>query len=212
MSRSEDSPVDNEPCDATSLRGTSQAIPHDHFMSIVNENYGYYIKRAFGFLKCKSLAEDAVQEGILTAYKKLNAVRDIDALNSWINRIITRKALDFLRKNKRMPDFYADIDDILSYTGAGLLVQPLWAEISSPEQDIMKKENIQKLTKSIEGLEDIYRIPLLMKDYEGFSVKEISESLEISESNVKVRIHRARTKVKLELGEYFFPRQNRGKS
>jgi RNA polymerase sigma-70 factor (ECF subfamily) len=76
----------------------------------------------------------------------------------------------------------------------------------------MKKENIQKLTKSIEGLQDIYRVPLLMKDYEGFSIKEISEVLEISESNAKVRIHRARIKVKLELGEYFFPYQNKAKS
>jgi DNA-directed RNA polymerase specialized sigma24 family protein len=120
MSRSDDKPFDNKPCDAASLRGTSQAIPHDHFMSIVNENYGYYIKRAFGYLKCKSLAEDAVQDGILSAYKKLNTVRDVDALNGWINRIITNKALDILRKNKRMPDFYADIDDVVSYNRAGL--------------------------------------------------------------------------------------------
>lgn len=212
MSRPDDNPFDNKTCDDTSFSGTSQAIPHDHFMSIVNTNYGGYIKRAYGYLKCKSLAEDAVQEGILSAYKKLNTVRDINALNSWIIRIIANKALDSLRKNKRMPDFYADIDDVVSYNSAGILNEPLWGEISTPEQNILKKENLYKLTQSIENLQDIYRIPLLMKDFEGFSIKEISEFLEISESNTKVRIHRARTKVKLDLGEYFFPYQNRGKS
>ena len=73
-----------------------------------------------------------------------------------------------------MPDFYADIDDIVSYNGSGLMNEPLWAEMSTPEQDIMKKQNFQKLTQSIEGLKDIYRIPLLLKDNEGFSIKEIS--------------------------------------
>ena len=193
------------------LKNTTPATTHHQFMTVVKGNYGYYITRAYGYLKCKSLAEDAVQEGILSAYKKLNTVRDINALKSWINKIIIRKALDILRKNKRMPDFYADIDDIVSYTSSGTLNEPLWAEISTPEQDIIRKENLQKLTQCIEGLIDIYRIPLLLKDYEGFSVQEISEFLGISESNTKIRIHRARAKVKLDLGEYFFPYQNREK-
>ena len=47
----------------------SANITQDHFMTIVNENYGRYIKKSYGYLKDKSLAEDAVQEGILIAYK-----------------------------------------------------------------------------------------------------------------------------------------------
>ena len=211
MSKSNDSRLEEIESDVDSHEETLHQISHDHFMNIVNTNYGRYIKKAYGYLKCKSLAEDAVQDGILSAYKKLNTVRNIDALNGWINRIISNKALDILRKNKRMPDFYGTIDDIITYNG-GLLNQPLWAEISTPEEDIMKKENLKRLNQAVEGLEDIYRIPLLLKDFEEFSIKEISEMLEISESNAKVRIHRARTKVKLELGQYFFPYQNRGKS
>ena len=211
MSKSNDSRLEEIESDVDSHEETLHQISHDHFMNIVNTNYGRYIKKAYGYLKCKSLAEDAVQDGILSAYKKLNTVRNIVALNGWINRIISNKALDILRKNKRMPDFYGTIDDIITYNG-GLLNQPLWAEISTPEEDIMKKENLERLNQAVEGLEDIYRIPLLLKDFEEFSIKEISEMLEISESNAKVRIHRARTKVKLELGQYFFPYQNRGKS
>ena len=211
MSKSNDSRLEEIESDVDSHEETLHQISHDHFMNIVSTNYGRYIKKAYGYLKCKSLAEDAVQDGILSAYKKLNTVRNIDALNGWINRIISNKALDILRKNKRMPDFYGTIDDIITYNG-GLLNQPLWAEISTPEEDIMKKENLKRLNQAVEGLEDIYRIPLLLKDFEEFSIKEISEMLEISESNAKVRIHRARTKVKLELGQYFFPYQNRGKS
>ena len=212
MSRSsETTPVKETDVDVSSGE-TSTPIPHDLFMDVINANYGRYIKKAYSYLKHHSLAEDAVQEGILTAYKKLNTVRDINALNSWITRIIAHKALDILRKNKRMPNFYADIDDIVSYTRSGFLNAPLWAETSTPEQDIMKKENLELLKKAIEDLPDKYRIPLLMKDYEDFSIAKISEMLEISESNAKVRIHRARMKVKLNLDKLFFPYQSRGNS
>ena len=197
--------------DSSSLE-ESQDISDDYFMNVVNANYSRYIKKAYGYLKSKSEAEDAVQDGVLSAYKKLDTVRDVEALNSWIRRIIVNKALDILRKNKRMPEFYGNVDDVVTYSCAGLLNQPLWSEILSPEQDIMKKENLQQLRDAIECLEDIYRIPLLLKAYEEFSIKEIAELLEISESNVKVRIHRARTKLKLSLGQYFFPYQNGVKS
>ena len=197
--------------DSSSLEA-SQDISDDYFMNVVNANYSRYIKKAYGYLKSKSEAEDAVQDGVLSAYKKLDTVRDVEALNSWISRIIVNKALDILRKNKRMPEFYRNVDDVVTYSSAGLLNQPLWSEILTPEQDIMKKENLQQLRDAIECLEDIYRIPLLLKAYEEFSIKEIAELLEISESNVKVRIHRARTKLKLSLGQYFFPYQNGVKS
>ena len=197
--------------DSSSLEA-SQDISDDYFMNVVNANYSRYIKKAYGYLKSKSEAEDAVQNGVLSAYKKLDTVRDVEALNSWIRRIIVNKALDILRKNKRMPEFYRNVDDVVTYSSAGLLNQPLWSEILTPEQDIMKKENLQQLRDAIECLEDIYRIPLLLKAYEELSIKEIAELLEISESNVKVRIHRARTKLKLSLGQYFFPYQNGVKS
>ena len=197
--------------DSSSLEA-SQDISDDYFMNVVNANYSRYIKKAYGYLKSKSEAEDAVQDGVLSAYKKLDTVRDVEALNSWIRRIIVNKALDILRKNKRMPEFYRNVDDVVTYSSAGLLNQPLWSEILTPEQDIMKKENLQQLRDAIECLEDIYRIPLLLKAYEEFSIKEIAELLEISESNVKVRIHRARKKLKLSLGHYFFPYQNGVKS
>lgn len=212
MSDFEDIFSETDPDNANSTGEVLQAISHAHFMAIVNANYGGYIKKAYGYLKCTSLSEDAVQDGILSAYKKLDTVREISALNGWINRIVIHKALDILRKNKRAPDFHANVDDVVSYNSSGLLNQPLWAETLSPEQHILKKEGLQKLSQCIRELDDIYRIPLLMKDFEGFSIKEISALLEISESNAKVRIHRARTQVKVKLGKYFFPHQNRGKS
>lgn len=212
MSEFKDIFPESDADDTHSESGALQGISHDHFMTVVNANYKNYVRRAYGYLKSRSLAEDAVQEGILAAFKKLDTVRDIEALNSWIKKIIARKALDILRKNKRLPDFYGDIEDVVSYNFSGVLNEPFWAETLNPEQHILKQEGLEKLTQCIKELEDIYRIPLLMKDYEGFSIKDISALLEISESNAKVRVHRARTQVKTKLGQYFFPHQSRGDS
>lgn len=210
MNDSSDNKFDPEIIDSLAEASDSANITHDQFVTIINENYGRYIRKSYGYLKCKSLAEDAVQEGILSAYKKKDTVRHAKALPNWIGRIITNKAIDSLRKNKRLPDFHANLDDIISYNSSGLLNAPLWSETSTPEQDILKKETLETLNKAIENLDDVYRIPFLLKDYEEFSVKEIAEILEISESNVKVRIHRARIKIKLKFDTLFYPKQTRG--
>lgn len=202
----------NNTGDEQSAGQAPQMISHDHFMMVINTNYQDYVRRAYGYLKSISQAEDAVQEGLLSAFNKLDTLREIEALNSWVKKIIARKALDVLRKNRRLPDFYGDIEDAVSYNFSGVLNEPLWAETLNPEQHILKQEGLEKLHQCITQLEDIYRIPLLMKDYEGFSIKDIADLLEISQSNAKVRVHRARTQVKTKLGQYFFPYQNRGGS
>jgi len=51
-----------------------------------------------------------------------------------------------------------------------------------------------------------------MKDFEDLSIKDIAQLLGISESNAKVRIHRARSAVKIQLSDYFFPYQSKDTS
>ena len=190
---------------------TDAIVSEDLFIRCIKDNYSRYIQKSYGYLKCKSLAEDAVQDGILAAHKNLHTLKTAEALGGWLNTIIIRKSIDQLRKSKTLPKFDDNIDSLISYSQHGLLHEPLWMGIQNPEQDIMRKENTEKLLSVLESLDDTYRIPMLLKDYDGFSIIEISELLNITESNVKVRIHRARTKVKLALGDYFYPNQNRDK-
>lgn len=193
----------------TSLNGSPLSELHDQFLIIIKENYKSYIRKAYGYLKNSAHAEDAVQDGILNAYKNLHKIKNVDTLPAWINRIVINKAIDHYRKNKRSLQLDADFDEILSYSRHGLLQEPMWSEIPNPEQDILKKENLSLLRTEIENLEDTYRIPLLLKDYEDLSIKDIAQSLNISESNAKVRIHRARSKLKSNLEHYFFPHQHK---
>ena len=189
---------------------SENTVSNDLFVKVVTENYAKYIKKCYGYLKCTSLAEDAVQEGILAAHGNLGSIRNSQALASWLNQIIVRKAIDLLRKNRKFLLFDDDMEDLISYNTHGFLNSPFWSEVTNLEEKMLKKEGLDLVKKSLESLSDTYRIPLLLKDYEDFSVKDISEILQVSQSNVKIRIHRARIKLKVELSSYFFPEQTKG--
>lgn len=175
------------------------------FVEVVKRNYSMYLHKCCTYVKCPSIAEDAVQEGVLAAHLNLGSVKSQDALASWVYRIIIRKAIDLLHKKRRLTLLDDENDELVSYNKYGLLDAPLWAETLNPEEEILKSEGLKKISIAVESLDDSYRIPLLLKDFEGFSIREISEMLKISESNAKIRIHRARIKLKSELNEYFFP-------
>ena len=175
------------------------------FVKLVTNNYGMYIKKCYSYLKCTNLAEDAVQEGILAAHSNLTTVQDRTYLAAWLYRIIIRKAIDSLRKNKNFPILGEDLEELVTYDKHGLLNAPMWAKVSNPEEEILKAEGLSRVKEAIEGLPNAYRIPLSLRDIEGFSLKEIAALLEISESNVKIRIHRGRLKLRSKVSDYFFP-------
>lgn len=184
---------------------STDGVSNGAFVKLVTDNYGMYIRKCYSYLKCSNLAEDAVQEGILAAHSSLTSVQDAASLGSWVYRIIIRKAIDSLRKTKKLPQLEADLEELVTYSKHGLLNAPVWAEVSNPEEEALKSEGLKQVAAAIEALSDTYRIPMLLKDFEGFSVDEISELLDISESNVKIRIHRGRIKLRNELSDYFYP-------
>lgn len=175
------------------------------FVKTVQQNYSLYLKKCYAYVKCPSLAEDAVQEGILAAHLNLASIKDPNALSAWLYRIIIRKAIDLLHKHKKLSLFDDNLEALINYDKHDFLDAPMWAEVSNPEEEILKSEGLQQVAKAMKLLDDVYRIPILLKDFEGFSIREISEMLGISQSNTKVRIHRARVKLKIELNDYFFP-------
>lgn len=181
-------------------------VTNTFFIDTVKKNYSMYINKCISYVKCHSIAEDAVQEGILAAHQNLSSIKNKKALPAWLYRIIIRKAIDLLHKKNRLT-LFNDQDELVSYNKYGFLNEPIWAEVSSPEEEILKKEGIDQVKKAIDTLDISYRVPLLLKDFEGFSIREIAEIMKISETNTKVRIHRARVKLKIELNSYFFPEQ-----
>ncbi|NIW25438.1 MAG: sigma-70 family RNA polymerase sigma factor, partial [Gammaproteobacteria bacterium] len=76
---------------------------------------------------------------------------------------------------------------------------PVLPEDSGPAADVYRRELSDALEKAMRDLPDDYRVVWLMRDVEGLSTLETAEALQISVSNVKMRLHRARLQLRKQL-------------
>jgi RNA polymerase sigma-70 factor, ECF subfamily len=154
---------------------------------------------AWRILRHDQDAEDVTQEAFLKALEHLGDFREEAAFSTWLLRIATFAALRILRKRKGLPTVSLE-----AATEPDELTQEIphpefiadWRH--SPEELVGRREIAALLEAALERLDDKHRLVFLLRDIEGFSVRETAEALGVSEGNVKVRLLRAR----LELREY----------
>ena len=75
-------------------------------------------------------------------------------------------------------------------------IEPPWQQPPSPEQLLMSDQTRRAVLEAIGQLPDAYRVTLLLRDIEELSTAEVAAALEVTEANVKVRLHRARAALK----------------
>jgi RNA polymerase sigma-70 factor (ECF subfamily) len=137
--------------------------------------------------------EDIVQTVFMKAYSKLSSYRGDAPFEHWLMRTATFTCYDFLRKHQRNREWNAT--DLSTEENE-------WLE--NVGEDNSEKEAHQSAAKALvdrllEGLKPDDRMIITMLDLERKSVKEIAELTDFTESNVKVRAHRARDKMKKTL-------------
>ena len=165
---------------------------------LVRENINWMLSLSEGILKDRALAEDSVQEAFLAAFKGLAKFEGRSSLKTWLHRITVNTALTKLRQINRRAEQSIDSFDP-EFDQAGCRIEPDWAYLT-PLEDVFKSEDLKrKVHDAINNLPDSYRIVLLLRDIEGYNTVETSELTGISEANVKVRLHRARSALKNQL-------------
>ncbi|MEO9483650.1 MAG: RNA polymerase sigma factor [Ekhidna sp.] len=142
-----------------------------------------------GYLRDQKDIEDAMQETYLAAYEKLSQYRLDSAFSTWLIRIGINKALYRLKKNKQVHLLIGKDESEIAISD----------ENHTPENRLIQMEAKQMLEAAIEQLDQKYRSAYIMKEVEGMSIAEISDCLDLSISNVKVRIHRAKAMIKESL-------------
>ena len=144
---------------------------------------------ALGMLRDRSLAEDAVQETFLRAYRGIDSLRDPVALTTWLYRIATRVCIDLIRNQSRpagsAPE--TELDELED------------AESPSLQQIVERADMSSCVQIYIEGLSDGYRSVILMHDLEGLTSAEIASALGLTLATVKMRLHRARLRLRTQL-------------
>ncbi len=131
-----------------------------------------------------AIAEDVVQEALLRAWKSLDALREEAAAKQWVLTIVRRENARYF-EGKRLET--VDIDNLTPSQSAML------AESSDTDRDDVRQ--------AIYRLEDDYREPLVLQVLMGHSTKEIAELMGIKLGAVLTRLHRARIKLKEEIGD-----------
>ncbi|WP_276497072.1 RNA polymerase sigma factor [Pontibacter litorisediminis] len=147
------------------------------------------------YLKQEQEVEDVMQDTYLKAFEKLYQFRSDALFSTWLIRIGINNALARLREQKRLSPAagLADQPEDFSY----LLNQT--TTLMNPEQLFIKQEIKQLLEKAIDSIPEKYRIVYTLHEVESMPIAELASCLDLSESNVKVRLHRAKLMLKESL-------------
>ncbi len=137
-----------------------------------------------GYISDERDVEEIMQSSFVKAFEKLSTFNLKSKFSTWLIRIAINESLQFNKKNNK----YRSIN----YSDIGYSDNTLY----NPEKLYIMKESTQFYENAISQLDPIYKVVFILREIEMMSVKDISDSLEISESNVKVRLHRAKTQLK----------------
>lgn len=167
----------------------------------------HYIR---GIVRDDAEAEDLTQETLLRAYDKLSSLEDPTRLVPWLYRIATNVTHDrFRQASYRQRPWSLDEDTSAAGQPNPLQIVP----DDSPRLDkLMEQKEMSSCVQAyIEHLSDPHRAVILLHDVQGLTNPEIAEMLGISLATVKIRLHRARGKLRAALGEgCTFSRDERG--
>lgn len=157
------------------------------------------ILRYLTHLAGESEAEDLTQETFVKINQGLENFRGESQLSTWIYRIATNAALDKLRSPSFQRIAQASLSEDLDETKIADKV--ICTEEKKPliEQQLIREEMNKCIRSYIEKLPENYRTVLILSEWEGLKNNEIAEILGVTLDTVKIRLHRARSKLKEEL-------------
>ena len=153
----------------------------ERFGEMVDRQARFKFQVAFGLLRNRQDAEDAVQEAFLKLYRGEAWLR-IENEKGFLARTVWRVALDHLPKAaERM----ADVAE-MQLTASG----------GSPEQSVVDEDERAVLRRLIDGLPEDLRQPLVLSSVEEMTSREVAEAMGIPEGTVRTRVMRARTELR----------------
>ena len=122
---------------------------------------------------------DAIQNAILKAWQKRHALQKKEYFKTWLTRIVINECYKIIKESQR----YIPMDE---YPGWDILSADAIREESMVYAELMK-------------LDEKYRVPIVLRDIEGYSVKEIGKILHLTETNVRNRLSRGKAALRKQL-------------
>lgn len=152
-------------------------------------------------------AEETLQETFLNALKALPRFEGRSQLATWLYRIASNACLSRRRRGASQPETFS-VDETAEGDGEDNLTPKFFIDWShTPEDKLLTAELQGVMAEAIRQLPPTLRIVFIWRDLEGLSTEETAEVLNLSAGTVKVRLHRARLKLRELLSDYFATRQ-----
>ena len=159
------------------------------FELLVRRHGARLYRAALFILRDDAEAEDAVQDTYLNAYSHLAQFAGRSRFSTWLLHIAMNNAWERIRRRKR--EIPTDIEDPK--------FQNLPCSVPDPETHLRRRELSSLIAAELALMPPQYRLVLLLRDFWGIDTREAARRLQISESNVKVRLHRARRVLRHQL-------------
>ncbi len=186
------------------------------FAALVEEYGATMLRVAQMYVSSRAVAEEVVQEAWLGVLSGIGRFEGRSSLKTWIFRILTNRAKTRGEREGRSLPFSSlagndaesdesavDADRFQSggrWDGHWTSAPSRWSEL--PENRLIGKETIAIAQAAIDELPETQRTVITMRDIEGWSSEEVRNALGVSETNQRVLLHRARTKVRRALESY----------
>jgi len=143
----------------------------------------YRVARAI--LRDDAEAEDVMQDAYVRAYQHLDQFAGRALFSTWLTRIAVHEALRRMRSRHRNQQLEDTVED-------GELRMNVAETSPDPEQNASRAELGHLLEEAVLGLPEQYRVVVMLRDIEELSTTETAAALDLTEPNVKVRLHRGR--------------------
>lgn len=157
----------------------------ENFAKIVHDYSPRLIALAQGIVGGRDAAEDVVQDALVKAFRKRESWRGEGSMSTWLYTIVYREAVSAVRRrrefSRELPDIVAESDE-------------------AREEWEVTEENIGRMRRALELLPPTDRTLVTLFYMDDKSVREIGVICSLSETNVKVRLHRARIKLRELVG------------
>lgn len=168
------------------------------FEQLVRKNTGWMLKLANRILNDEAEAENAVQNAFSNIYKGLDGFENRASIKTWIHRIVINEALMLLRKKKQLNE--QSLDEFLpQFDYNGCRIEQGAATWDTAETHLTTRQTRETISKEISELPDGYRIVLVLRDIEAIPTTEVAAMLNLTTTNVRVKLHRARAALKKRL-------------
>lgn len=173
---------------------------HAEFARLVDEYSSPIYRLGLRMLGTPQDAEDVLQNTFINALTHIQSFEMRSSLATWLYRIASNEALMLIRKRK--PEI--NLDDVENSEEDEDLRPTQFVDWSAlPEDELLSGEGKRALDSAIHTLPESMRIVFLLRDVEGLSIKETADVLNLTETNVKTRLLRARMHLREGLSTYY---------